>query len=483
MPHGARVPPLPGHRRGDVVGVAVEPAPASAYDRAVYPAGTVIGGKYRVERTLGVGGMGVVVAATHVQLGSEVALKLLHPDMARHPKIVERFVREAQAVARLHSDHLCRVSDVGTLADGVPFIVMELLHGQDLASMVRTTGAMPASTVAEYVLQAAQGLAEAHANGLVHRDLKPGNLFVVRRPSGRPLVKVLDFGIAKSTGANPDFSVTQTTSMMGSPGYMSPEQARSSKDVDARADIWALGVVMYELITGRAPFLGESITELALKVVTEPHPPLPAGLPRAFVEIVDRCLEKEPARRFPDVAALAHALAPFVAGGQEAAVGVARTLHGAGVDLPTGQLVIGTPTTLRSASGIAEAAPRRSRAGAIVAGAVAGAVIIGGALIALSGDRERAAPAAAPVAVPAAAPVAAPVPAPAPAPAPAPTPAPTPVPVPAPAPVAASVSVDAGVEVAAPVTAPARATPAAGTRRRPPARPPTSVEDLSDLRK
>jgi hypothetical protein len=265
---------------------------------------------------------------------------------------------------------------------------------------------------------------------------------------------------------------------MGSPGYMSPEQARSSKDVDARADIWALGVVMYELITGRAPFLGESITELALKVVTEPHPPLPAGLPRAFVEIVDRCLEKEPARRFPDVAALAHALAPFVAGGQEAAVGVARTLHGAGVDLPTGQLVIGTPTTLRSASGIAEAAPRRSRAGAIVAGAVAGAVIIGGALIALSGDRGRAA-------APAAAPVAAPAPVPTPVAVPAPVPAPTPVPAPAPtpAPVAASVSVDAGVEVAAPTTAPPRATPAAGTRRRPPARPPKSVEDLSDLRK
>ncbi len=291
------------------------------------PAGTLLDGKYRVDRMIGRGGMGVVVAATHIHLHQQVAIKFLHREVATNAGVVERFVREARASAQLRSEHVCRVSDVGALEDGSPYLVMELLDGQDLASLLTQYGPIPIPTLVEYVLQSCLGVAEAHVIGVVHRDLKPANLFLTRRPDGNALVKVLDFGIAKAQ-ADTNFSLTQTTTILGSPGYMSPEQLRSSRDVDARSDIWALGVVLYELVCGRRPFEGTSITELALKVAMDSAAPLPPGLPRGFADVINRCLEKEPDRRFSNVAVFANALAVFGGpGAKDQAAGVARVLN------------------------------------------------------------------------------------------------------------------------------------------------------------
>jgi serine/threonine-protein kinase len=275
--------------------------------------GSIVGGKFRIERILGQGGMGVVAVATHLQLDQLVALKVVHDPMVGDAEVVERFMREARASARLRSEHVCRVSDVGQLDGGAPYIVMELLEGSDLQGVI-ASGTLPVETAVDYVLQACVAIAEAHALGIVHRDLKPANLFLTRRLDGTPLIKVLDFGIAKATSAS-DFKITRTSTIMGSPGYMSPEQLRSARDADNRSDIWALGVILYELVSGRLPFLGNSVTELAVKVVIDPPEPLAIDAPQ-FARIVYRCLEKTADDRYPTVAALAADLAPL---GSEAA--------------------------------------------------------------------------------------------------------------------------------------------------------------------
>ncbi|HEY4238938.1 MAG TPA: serine/threonine-protein kinase [Kofleriaceae bacterium] len=270
--------------------------------------GSVIGGRLRIERMLGAGGMGVVAAATHLELQQQVAVKVLHDRWADNPVIVERFIREARAVAKLRTEHVCRVLDVARLETGAPYIVMELLAGVDLQVTVATKP-LPAMIAVEYVLQACAALAEAHASGIIHRDLKPANLFVTRRPDGGPLVKVLDFGIAKALN-EADARLTHSAAMMGSPGYMAPEQILSARDVDVRADIWALGgVTLYQLLSARLPWLSRQAAELAIEVGTSP--PQPLDIDPALRAIVWRCLEKDPAARFADVAALAVALAPF----------------------------------------------------------------------------------------------------------------------------------------------------------------------------
>ena len=362
------------------------------YDSGVYGPGTVVAGKYRIERVLGEGGMGVVFAATHIHLGTPVALKFLHQEMTHQSTVVERFMREARASAQLRGENVCRVSDVGVADNGPPFIVMELLTGQDLGTVMGHNGAMPLATAVEIVLQACLALGEAHAHGIVHRDLKPANLFWTQRPDGSACIKVLDFGVAR-TPEDVNFSLTQTSNMIGSPGYMSPEQLKSSRAVDARSDIWSLGVVLYEMTSGRKPFLGESITELALKVTLDPLPSLGGVVPEAFELVVARCLEKDPARRFQNVAELAAALAPFIgARGTELAFGVARVLHGAQAPMPAVPAITQTPTTLRGATGsiTANAGPTRSWRLVLVMslGALAGVII---AIVMVNGRREHAA--------------------------------------------------------------------------------------------
>jgi eukaryotic-like serine/threonine-protein kinase len=270
--------------------------------------GSLIAGKLRIERVIGRGGMGTVVIATHLKLDQRVAVKVLHTDLCSDPDVLERFIREARASARLRSEHVCRVTDVGQLETGEPYIEMELLEGSDLSNVIASE-ALPVEAAVEYVLQACVGVAEAHAAGIIHRDLKPANLFLTRRLDGSPLVKVLDFGIATTPSAT-DFKITRTTTVMGSPGYMSPEHLRSARDVDTRSDIWALGCILYEAVSGRLPFSAATITELAVKVVIDPPDPL-VGVDPRFAAIVMRCLEKPPDRRYQSVAELAADLAPL----------------------------------------------------------------------------------------------------------------------------------------------------------------------------
>jgi serine/threonine-protein kinase len=264
---------------------------------------------------IGAGGMGVVFEATHLELEQRVAVKVLRDEMASDATLVERFLREARAVARLRTEHVCRVFDVGRQDDGAPYIVMELLGGNDLASAIADRP-LPAPVAVEYIMQACVALAEAHAAGIVHRDLKPHNLFVTRRPDGGALVKVLDFGIAKAAA---DARLTSTASAIGTPAYMSPEQIQSARDVDVRADIWALGVTLYQLVSGRLPFYSQRLADVAIKVATAP--PDPIDVDPALHAVLWRCLEKDPARRYASVAELVAELAPL--GRAPAAVSVA----------------------------------------------------------------------------------------------------------------------------------------------------------------
>jgi serine/threonine-protein kinase len=382
----------------------------------VFEVGTLLADKYRVDRVIGQGGMGVVVAATHLHLQQRVALKFLSPDIVHGPAILERFVREARASAQLRGEHVCRVSDVGTFANGAAYIVMELLEGSDLASLVERHGPLPVQRAADYVLQACVGIAEAHALGIIHRDLKPANLFLTARPDGAPLIKVLDFGIAKAQ-ADHSFNLTQTSAVLGSPGYMSPEQLRSARDVDARSDIWAIGVVLYELVSGRPPFTGDSITELALRIAMDPPPPLVGPLPHGFDQLVHRCLAKDPAQRYPDLANLAHALAAYAgAAGWDLANAVSRLLHVEPPASPGPQGAMGyagpvtqvlgpmtaagsrpaAPTTLGAAASAMLAARPRDRRRAVFGGVAAAAVIAGVvAAVALGRGARPAVPAAA----------------------------------------------------------------------------------------
>jgi tRNA A-37 threonylcarbamoyl transferase component Bud32 len=295
--------------------------------------GRVLAGKYRVERLLGAGGMGTVVAATHLGLGRTVALKFMRAGVLDDGEALGRFMREARAAAALRSEHVAQVMDVEVdTADGAPYIVMEYLEGQDLAALLETRGPPAVAEAVGYVLQACEGVAEAHARGIVHRDLKPANLFLTRRPDGTPLVKVLDFGVSKLSEAaqSGSFKLTHPRRTIGSPHYMSPEQMISSTQVDARADIWALGVILYELLAGQPPFAAANFVELGLEVTNRAHPSLAErvpGLAPGLVAIADRCLQKTPATRFANLAALGEALAPHAGpGGPLAARRIAGTL-------------------------------------------------------------------------------------------------------------------------------------------------------------
>lgn len=275
--------------------------------------GEVLLGKYRVERVLGQGGMGVVVAARHLELGQLHAIKFLLPAMLEHQEIVERFLREARAAAKLQSDHVVRVSDVGRMESGAPYMVMEYLEGCDLKVLVSREGPLRINDVVTYVLQVCDAISEAHSAGIIHRDLKPANLFLVRRRGGLPCVKVLDFGISKHTGPE-EVDLTNTNMSLGSPMYMSPEQMSKSKATDGRADIWAIGVILYELLTGDSPFRASSLLEVAFKVLQEEPKPLSElrrDLPPGLVDVVMRCLRKRREDRFPDVEALMEALRGF----------------------------------------------------------------------------------------------------------------------------------------------------------------------------
>jgi serine/threonine-protein kinase len=311
-------------------------------DRVDLRAGDVLAGKYRVERVLGAGGMGVVVAAHHLQLDERVALKFLHPDVERSVEATSRFVREARAAAKIKSEHVARVTDVGELENGSPYMVMEYLEGSDLSERLETDGPLPVAQAVDFVLQTCEALASAHTLGIIHRDLKPANLFCTERPDGQLAIKVLDFGISKVTTPDPSAPhMTRTHAVIGTAPYMSPEQMKQSRGVDARADIWSLGIVLFELLTGRLPFDSDVVTHLAIKVASEPPPPLndlrpdaPAGLER----VIATCLEKDRERRFQTVGELAIALKDYgskrARGSVERVLGTLRKAGVSGAVLP-----------------------------------------------------------------------------------------------------------------------------------------------------
>jgi serine/threonine-protein kinase len=301
--------------------------------------GDTIAGKYKITKLLGKGGMGVVYLARHEMLRQNVAIKMVLPEVAQDPVFVARFMNEARASAGIRNEHVAQVLDVAMFDNGAPYMVLEYLDGKDLSDVLpEAEGNLPIETAVDWILEALEAVAQAHALGIVHRDLKPSNLFLAKRQDGSSVIKVLDFGISKAT--NPadikeDAAVTSTQTLLGSPAYMSPEQIRSSKHVDARADIWSMGVILYKLLTKAEPFVGDNFGALFAAIFSDEvlrvrqHRP---EVPEALDDVVFRCLARERERRYQNVGELARALAPFAsAEGRSSIERVRRTLAAAGV--------------------------------------------------------------------------------------------------------------------------------------------------------
>jgi eukaryotic-like serine/threonine-protein kinase len=296
--------------------------------------GDIVAGKYKIVRILGEGGMGVVVEALHQALDQRVAIKFHRQKVGGGSDSVARFLREAKSAAQIRSEHVVRVTDVAVLEDGDPYFVMEYLEGQDLDSVIQSDGPLSIPLALDYTLQVCEALAEAHALGIVHRDLKPANLFLAKRADGSVVIKLLDFGISKMVlkGTDAELSMTKTRALMGSPLYMAPEQMRSTRRVDHRADLWSLGVLVHEILTAETPFLGETLPEVCASIAADDPIPLRAKRPEAppeLEEVILRCLEKDPEHRFADVADFALALAPIAPPEAERSIArIVRILRG-----------------------------------------------------------------------------------------------------------------------------------------------------------
>lgn len=280
------------------------------------PLGEVFANKYRVDRVIGEGGMGVVVAAHHLELDQTVAIKFLLDDLATSEEGAERFRREARAAAKIQSDHVVRVLDVGILPTGERYMVMEYMEGRDLAEELAEKGTLPVGIATGIILEAIDAVGHAHAVGIVHRDLKPANLFLADRPDGSRRVKVLDFGISKSIGSTTteEMSLTKTSAWIGSPLYMAPEQMQSARDVDHRADIWSLGAILYEMLAGRPPYEAESLPQLCnLLITTDPDriETVMPGIPEGLAVAVMNCLVRDREKRTKSTRELARVLVNY----------------------------------------------------------------------------------------------------------------------------------------------------------------------------
>jgi serine/threonine protein kinase len=353
--------------------------------------------KYVIERHLGRGGSGVVVCARHRALDARIAIKFLLPS-SEPTKAIARFTAEARAAKRLTNVHVVRIDDIATLESGVPYMVMEYLEGADLERTLQETPnrQLPIPDAIDFVLQASEAVAESHSLGIVHRDLKPSNLFCVHGADGLPMIKVLDFGISKVTAS--ERAITMGGQILGSPPYMSPEQYESAADVDRRTDIWSIGVVLYEFLTGQQPFAGTDPFSLRQRIrQSTPRPmiELRRDLPRELAAIVARCLEKDARRRYPNLAELAKALWPCAPSRSRPSVAcVVRTLESPGC--ATSSLVLSGEDAIRTESttidGVA-ASRRRVRQWGKTLPVVLGAVAVVGALIAVGRLSRRASPA------------------------------------------------------------------------------------------
>ena len=386
--------------------------------------GQVLDGKYRLTRLLGKGGMGAVYRGEHVIIGKQVAVKFLHAEFASNAEVVKRFYREAQAAAAIGHDGIIDVSDVGQSPQGDPYLVMEYLEGESLADMLTRTGPLDLGAALGVMEPALLALHAAHAKGIVHRDLKPENIFLVQQQGAPPKVKLIDFGISKFAETGGGEKLTQTGSVMGTPVYMSPEQARGAADLDHRADIYSMGVMLYEMLTGKLPFEGANFTEIIINILTAaPRPPAEAfaGFPVEAEGAILRSIEKDPAQRFATAIEFVEALSRMSAYPQRQsrlthvasqikqtsfAAGSLGTQSGAGDGAPVGADVLaqmaarsGTPSSW------AGTRPDRSRgrnrallAVVLAAAAVSVAGVV--ALVLLLGREEAPVPVSIPVAAP-----------------------------------------------------------------------------------
>ncbi|MBV8757551.1 MAG: serine/threonine protein kinase [Deltaproteobacteria bacterium] len=389
-------------------------------------------GAYRVLQQIGEGGMGSVWLAEHAMLGRRAAIKVLHPSFSNQPDVVNRFFNEARAATAISDPGIVQIFDFGQQPDGSAYIVMELIEGETLDRRLQRLGRLPVVEALRLMRQVASSLSAAHSRGIVHRDLKPENIFVVRdaEVAGGERAKIVDFGIAKLAN---NTTKTQTSAVMGTPTYMSPEQCRGAGQVDFRSDIYAMGCVLFTLLTGRPPFDAEGIGEIIAMHLREP-PPAPSsrvpGISPQVDQLVLRCLAKDPAQRFGSSGELAAAMGVLL--------GTTSSL-GAQITPVTGGYA-SSPSTLSAASGVVTPPAKKSSGLMIGIGLAAVAAIAGGIFVIAnrsSGDAHEVAPASEPTTTHVTAPVTAPAPAPVAVPAPAPVPAPAAVPAPAPAPVTA----------------------------------------------
>ena len=326
--------------------------------------GDVIAGKYRLEHVAGEGGMGIVYAAEHLVLRQRVAVKVLNPEAAGTESTVERFTREAQAAARIQSEHVARVFDAGSLDSGAPFLVMEFLEGCDLGELISLQKTLPEEEVADLMLQTLEALAHAHLAGIVHRDLKPANLFLACRPDGGNTIKIVDFGISKAVKATHEDKTLTGHHILGSPAYMSPEQLRNSKDLDGRADIWSLGVVAYEMLTGKLPFDGDGVGEIFAAILEQDAKPvheLDPNISKAFSDLVAKCLKRDVKDRWLDAATLARAVLPFGSGDRSKIVASVESL----VMRSRNHLEYETPSEARLVVDLIAAAAERAKSRSI----------------------------------------------------------------------------------------------------------------------
>ena len=295
--------------------------------------GTLIAGKYRIEKLIARGGMGVLYRAWQPLIARNVAIKIVRPELMTRTDAPARFLREARVLAQLRTEHVCKVLDAGALDDGLPYMVLEYLEGDDLRNVLNATGRFEIPRAVDLVLQVTQALAEAHALGIVHRDVKPENLFLLHDVSGMERIKLLDFGICQTASNAARIRMPQQADDygLGSPHYMAPEQISAPHAFDPRLDIWSLGVVLYELISGDPPFDGADVTAICAQVLGREPASLRevrADLPRGLEHVVARCLSKSPQDRYADVAELALALAPYgSAAARESSARVGLTLH------------------------------------------------------------------------------------------------------------------------------------------------------------
>jgi serine/threonine-protein kinase len=364
--------------------------------------GDVIDAKYRIVRLIGEGGMGAVYEGENVRIHRKVAIKVLHAGVAENQDAVQRFEREAQAAGRIGSDHIVEVLDLGNLPDGDRYMVMEYLDGDSLSDRIRARVRMTPSELYPISVAMLEGLKAAHGAGIIHRELKPDNVFLLRSRSRQPdFVKLLDFGISKfnQLSGESGFSMTRTGAVMGTPYYMSPEQAKGAKGMDHRADLYAVGVILYEAVTGQVPFNADTFNELLFKIVLEEPPPIQQLVPDmdpAFAAIITKAMAREPAHRFQSSEEFQNALQNWATTGASpeavaASTGVAGAPRAALVSAtgsgPQAALGTGTPGTWSSTgsySGATPQTPPKSKTSVIVAVAVVGLLVVGGGVAAIT---------------------------------------------------------------------------------------------------